>query len=363
MLIIDFYIPKTKSDCIMPYSHNHPKQSHKLSRLKQLGVLLCMLPSLANAQEEIIVFHNTENLFYPTDDTLTLDDDFTINGKKHWTFKKYKNKLNSLAKTYISIDSKQMPALIGLCEIENNTVLDNLTQDTPLRKVGYKYIHYPSNDIRGIDVALLYDPKKFKIIDSFPLPRISQREEDRTRDVLYVKGILDSITLNIYVLHAPSRRENNIKKDLRQHIFENIYQNIEKLKQEGETNFIIMGDFNDNPWDETVSKGFKLQSKHSNTPPLLTNLMSNNKDKAGSYVFSGTLFSFDQFIVSEQIKQRLVFDTSCNQTFVYKPNFLILQDKRQRYDRPSPTYKGMRYAGGISDHFPIVMRLNTVSNK
>ncbi len=345
----------------MPYSYNHSKTRHKLSRLKQIGMLLCILPSLASSQEEIIVFHNVENLFYPTDDTLTLDDDFTVNGKKHWTFRKYKNKLNSLAKTYISIDSKLMPALIGLCEIENNTVLDNLTRETPLRKVGYKYIHYPSNDIRGIDVALLYDPKKFTIIKSFPLPRISQKEEDRTRDVLYVKGILDSITLNIYVLHAPSRRENNIKKDLRQHIFENIYHNIEKLSQEGETNFIVMGDFNDNPWDETVCNGFR--TKHTDSNSLLINLMRNNKDKTGSYVFSGSLFSFDQFLVSEQIEQRLIFDSSCNKTFVYKPKFMILQDKRQKYDRPFPTYKGMRYAGGISDHFPIVMRLKTSPTK
>ena len=357
-------------------AHNRRSFSNKpkLSRLKQLGVLLCLLPTLSQSQEEIIVFHNVENLFYPLDDTLTLDDEYTANGRKHWTFGKYKAKLNALAKTYISIDAKQMPALIGLCEIENNQVLNALINDTPLRKTGYKYIHYPSKDLRGIDVALLYDPNKFKVQEKFPMPPVSSREEDRTRDVLYVKGILGQMNLNLYVLHAPSRREGNVKKDLRQKIFENIYLDIKEKMSKGEQNFIIMGDMNDNPWDETVMQGFNLQTTNSferipengisttttsSKQPLLFNLMSNNKDKTGTYVFSGYLFSFDQFIVSGNIKEHLIFDNTFNDTFIYKPEFLISKDKRKKYDRPFSTYKGVKYEGGISDHFPIIMRLKT----
>ena len=338
---------------------HHKSNIQKVSRLKQLGVLLCMIPTLAQSQEEIIVFHNTENLFYPQNDSLTADDEYTVNGKKHWTFGKYNAKLNALAKTYISIDAKQMPALIGLCEIESNQVLNALTKDTPLRKTGYRYIHYPSKDIRGIDVALLYDPKKFKVLENFPMPPVSDREEDRTRDVLYVKGILGKLTLNIYVVHAPSRRENNIKKDLRQKIFGNIYADIQSKMQKGEENFLVMGDMNDNPWDETVSEGFNLESSNKNNPPLLFDMMNDNKDKTGSYVFSGYLFSFDQFLVSESVKQRIVLNDTFNDTFVYKPGFLISKDKRKKYDRPFSTYKGIKYEGGISDHFPIIMRLNT----
>ncbi|MBR1625872.1 MAG: hypothetical protein IJ681_01880 [Bacteroidales bacterium] len=340
----------------------HKSNYNKLSRLKQLGVLLCLVPSLAQTQEEIIVFHNVENLFYPLDDSLTLDDDYTVGGKKHWTFGKYKTKLNALAKTYISIDANQMPALIGLCEIENNQVLNALTKDTPLRKTGYRYIHYPSKDIRGIDVALLYDPKKFKIKESFPMSPVSTKEEDRTRDVLYVKGVLGQIEVNLYVVHAPSRRENNIKKELRQKIFANIYSDIEKRIKNGEENFIVMGDMNDNPWDESILKGFNQEYINENNPQILFNLMSNNKDKTGSYVFNGNIFSFDQFLVSDKIKQRLVFNNTFNETFVYKPDFLVSKDRRKNYDRPFSTYKGMKYEGGISDHFPIIMRL-TIKRK
>ena len=144
--------------------------------------------------------------------------------------------------------------------------------------------------------------------------------------------------------------------------------------QQGEENFLVMGDMNDNPWDETVINGFNLvlsdngcqESNTQNTvrsntsPQSLFNLMSDNKDKTGSYVFSGYLFSFDQFLVNDNIKQRLVFSGACNETFIYKPEFLISKDKRKKYDRPFSTYKGVKYEGGVSDHFPIIMRLKTV---
>lgn len=339
----------------------HQKKTKvKLSRLKRLGVLLCMLPALASAQEEIIVFHNCENLFYPTKDSLHADDDFTYEGKKHWTFKKYQTKLNQLAKTYISIDAKQMPSLIALAEIENDKVLEALTKGTSLRKVGYKYIHYPSHDIRGIDVALLYDTNKFTIIESRPLTPVSQREEDRTRDVLYVFGVLNTMPIHIFVVHAPSRRENNIKKDLRKKIFEDVYSHIKTLQAKGEKNFLVMGDMNDNPWDETIEQGFHTERDlKSEISPLLYNLMQDNKDKTGSYFFNGNVLSFDQFLVSESIKERIVFSPNCNNTFIYKPSFLVKQSKRTKYDVPFSTYKGMKYEGGISDHFPIVLRLKT----
>lgn len=333
------------------------KRNKKISRLKQLGALMCIIPTLVGAQEEILVFHNCENLFYPEDNPETLDDEYTVNGKKHWTFQKYNDKLNALAKTYISIEENKMPALIGLAEIENDKVLQALTMNTPLRKVNYKYIHYPSRDVRGIDVALLYDDKKFSVLEDYPLKRVSDREEDRTRDVLYVKGMLNDLKINVYVVHAPSRRENNIKKDLRKKIFQMILSHIDSLYLTGEENFIIMGDMNDNPWDDSVKEGFYI-NPNDKSKPILYNLMKQNKDKTGSYVYSGKPLSFDQFLVSQSVRNRIVFSKSCNSTFIYKPQFLIRPSKSS-IDTPNPTYQGLRYKGGISDHFPIIMRIKT----
>ncbi|MBQ0112937.1 MAG: hypothetical protein KBT03_07395 [Bacteroidales bacterium] len=334
-------------------------KTKKQSRLRHLGLMLCMLPNLVFAQEDIIMFHNCENLFYPLNDSLTEDDDFTVEGKKHWTFKRYNAKLNALAKTYISVDEKMMPSIIGLVEVENDTVLDALTKDTPLRKVGYKYIHYPSKDIRGIDVALLYNPKRFLVEQHYVLPTISDKEQDRTRDVLYVKGVLNKLNINIYVVHAPSRRENNIKKHLRQEIFSQIYNHIESLKEKGEDNFLVMGDFNDNPWDETVLEGFHIKTNSSDDSALLYDLMMKNKNTTGSYVYSGTYLSFDQFLLTKSLKDRLLYDEFFNSTHVYKPSFLINKDRSKRLDIPFSTYKGYYYQGGVSDHFPIIMKLKT----
>lgn len=338
------------------YKHKQPVKKH--SKLKQFGLMLCLLPNLVFAQkEDVIVFHNTENLFYPIDDSLTMDDDFTYEGKKHWTFKRYNKKLNDLAKTYIAIDKNYMPSLIGLCEVENDAVLNALTLSTPLRKVGYKYIHYYSKDIRGIDVALLYNPKRFKVEQHYVLPSISNKETDRTRDVLYVKGVLGQIMINIYVVHAPSRRENNAKKHLRQEIFSQIYNHIQGLYSKGETNFLIMGDFNDNPWDNAIKQSLHL--KDSTYSPQLIDLMQNNRNKTGSYFFGGSYLSFDQFVVSNNLKDRIVYDDNFTLSHIFTPDFLVERDPYSRKNKPFSTYKGMNYQGGISDHYPIILKLST----
>lgn len=333
-------------------------KSIKQSRLKQLGLMLCVLPHIVCAQEDIILFHNCENLFYPTNDSLSQDDDFTIEGKKHWTFKRYKDKLNSLAKTYMAVD-ESLPAIIGLAEVENDTVLEALTKATSLRKVGYKYIHYPSKDIRGIDVALLYNPKKFEIIEHYILPSLSDKETDRTRDVLYVHGILNKLELNIYVVHAPSRREHNIKLPLRKEICSQIYSHVQTLKDKSQENFLIMGDFNDNPWDEAVEDGFCLRKNAENLEPMLVDLMANNKQITGSYVYSGTYLSFDQFIISRNLQKRIVYDEVFDKSHIFKPSFLVKQDPYTKIDVPFSTYKGYTYQGGISDHYPIILKLKT----
>lgn len=321
--------------------------------------MLCVLPNLVLAQEDIILFHNCENLFYPLNDSITEDDDFTAEGKKHWTFKRYNNKLNALAKTYIAVDEKTLPSIIGLAEVENDEVLKALTQATVLRKAGYKFIHYPSKDIRGIDVALLYNPKRFTVKEHYVLPSISDKQTDRTRDVLYIEGTLNKLDLCIYVVHAPSRRENNIKKKLRHNIFSQIYNHIDSLRKGGKENFIVMGDFNDNPWDKTVEKGFCLKDTINNSTPFLKNLMYANKNQTGSYVYSGSYLSFDQFIVTKSVEERLLYDEVFTRSHIFKPSFLVKNDKSYAIDIPFSTYKGYYYQGGISDHFPIIMKLKT----
>lgn len=323
---------------------------------KRLALFFCLLNNVVFAQKDVVIFHNCENFFYPTNDTLTQDDDYTSEGRKHWTFERYNKKKNSLAKTYIAVGNGELPSLIGLCEVENDNVLNDLCKGTILRKGNYKFIHYDSDDLRGIDVALLYLPSRFTPLEHYKITYRSDKEEERTRDILYVNGVLGNKKINIYVIHAPSRREHNIKKSLRQAIFDTVYRHICHLMSENdETNFLIMGDMNDNPWDSAVKDGFRTIATAKNPQPLLVNIMQNNKNKVGSYVYNGSYQSFDQFIVSRSL---LEFTDSSGTGNVFRADFLTDGNPKHRLLTPYSTYKGTYYQGGISDHFPIVMVIN-----
>lgn len=314
-------------------------------------MLLSLIPNMVIAQQGIIVFHNCENFFYPTKDSIALDEDFTAEGKKQWTFSRYNSKKNLLAKTYIAAGAGTMPSIIGLCEIENDKVLYDLCKDSPLRKANYKYIHYPSEDVRGIDVALLYN-ETFTPLSHSKLVVETSPTEEKTRDVLYVQGMLHQTKLNIYVVHAPSRREHNIKKGLRTRMFAMVYNHIEELRAKGEENFIIMGDMNDNPWDSSIKDGFNTIAHRNNPDPFLVNLMRNDKNKRGSYVYNGQYCSFDQFIVSKNLLN-LIDTEKKEEGYIFRPNFLIENERKNRLIQPLSTYRGMNYQGGASDHFPI----------
>jgi hypothetical protein len=334
------------------------KQKPKIGRIKQIATLLCVLPNIVMSQKETIVFHNCENFFYPYKDTTSQDDDYTATGRKHWTKSRFEKKRDMLAKTYIAIGNGDFPALIGLCEIEGKEVLDELCFNSPLAKANYNYIHYDSKDIRGIDVALLYDKDKFTPDYSQQITPPIKDEDEPTRDVLYVKGRLNkNFQLHIFVIHAPSRREHNIKRQLRESIFSLVKQKIDSLCSQGENNFLIMGDMNDNPWDESIINGFGTAEGGKNKP-FLTNLMQNNQNKTGSYYYEGRLLSFDQFIVSQNIRQKLIYTNPDDTTHIFNPPFLVSKDRRIKLPIPYSTYRHSKYIGGVSDHFPVYLNIN-----
>lgn len=337
-------------------TNQQKKQAKSKSRAKSLALLFCMLPNMIFAQKDIVVFHNCENLFHPSGDSLSQDDDFTLEGRKHWTYERYKKKLNLLAKTYIAAGEGLFPSIIGLCEIENDKCLNDLCKDTPLRKGNYKFIHYNSEDLRGIDVALLYRPSRFTPIEHHKITFPASNDSERTRDVLYVCGEIEKTKLHIYVIHAPSRREHNAKKMLRKTIFNTVYEHMKQLKDKGEENFMIMGDFNDNPWDSSVTEGFRTKSPQS----FLVNMMQGNKHKTGSYVYNGEYLCFDQFILSRPL---LEISNENFDGYIFRKDFLIEDNPKNKLITPFSTYKGVRYQGGVSDHFPIVLKLDFQTNK
>ena len=330
----------------------------KIGRIKQIATLLCVIPNIVLSQKEVIVFHNCENFFHPSNDSIKEDDEFTVKGKKHWTWHRFEKKRDMLAKTYIDAGQGKHPVIIGLCEVEGVKALNSLCFGSPLRKFGYKYVHYPSQDVRGMDVALLYDENKFHVLQSRQIVPSIQSTDELTRDVLYVKGTLNGkFTMNIYVIHAPSRREHNIKQPLREKIFTMIKADIDRLKGEGEDNFLVMGDLNDNPWDESVLRGFQTADTTAQNEQPLFNLMQSNPSTIGSYYYGGEMLSFDQFLVSQSLKSKIYYPDSSDTTHVFKPPFLINDNPKLSLEIPLSTYRRYKYAGGVSDHFPIILHV------
>ncbi|NCC17952.1 MAG: hypothetical protein EOM29_03355 [Bacteroidia bacterium] len=319
-----------------------------------------LLPQLLKSQTEIIAFHNCENFFYPTNDSLSKDDDFTINSPRNWNWERFNLKKDLLAKTYIAMSKGNLPSIIGLCEIESDRVLSALCDDSPLKKGNYEFIHYNSSDIRGMDLAMLYRKDKFKVIrhENIVVDK-SLIVDEPTRDILYVNGILNKVPLHIFVVHAPSRRNQDRNRPLRKAVFDLIYKKAKELYDKGEKNIIIMGDFNDNPWDKTIKEGFKL-AKYYNHTPTFVNLMNKDKDKRGSYTYMGKMLNFDQMIVSYDLIQKI--DTASTTSHIFMQDFLIDNNPNQTMITPFSTYKGFKYQGGISDHFPIYLKLITPKN-
>lgn len=305
-----------------------------------------------------IMFYNVENLFDIEDDSTKNDNDFLPEGRMHWNKMRYNTKLNHIYKVIIGVGEWAPPEIIGLCEIENHKVLNDLCIKTPLSKFEYKIVHYDSPDYRGIDVALLYLNKKFKVVHHMIIPvNFPNEPKKKTRDILYVKGIgLKTDTLHIYVNHWPSRRggQSNTEK-YRIHAARILKHSVDSiLTLNPSANIVLMGDFNDDPENESIKILLNTHKKDTNDTSLcnISHLYPHNK--AGTLKYRGTWNTFDQFIVSSAlIKTKTTFYVSSQKSQIYAPEYLLIPDDNYTGKKPFRTYTGPTYKGGFSDHLPI----------
>ncbi|MCP4977045.1 MAG: endonuclease [Maribacter sp.] len=304
-----------------------------------------------------IAFYNLENLFDTIDDPDTLDDDFTPKGFKKWTPKRYKRKVYKLAKTISKIgleSTESPPCLVGIAEIENETVVQDLVNAAPLRKTKYAYVHYDSPDERGIDTGLLYHKEYFEVLYSEPIPlKVNNLdgERDTTRDILYVHGKLNNEIVHVFVNHWPSRRDGDIETDYKRvEAAKTIKHKMTQIEDEFvNPNYIIMGDFNDNP----DSNSIQLLVKDSNLYNPMEKLGSPERGSA-NYRRSWSLF--DQIIVSHNFFN---FEKGTH-SFAHANIFddrLLTEWKGKYKGTPFRTYAGRKYLGGYSDHFPVYIQL------
>ena len=306
-------------------------------------MFLCLaFPALAQESFRIL-FWNTENLFDCKDDPKKNDNEFLPDATRRWTYFRYRDKLKNLAKAIIASGNEYVPDLVGLCEVENDSCLYDLTRRSPLKEAGYRYVMTDSPDQRGIDVALLYQRGSFKLLQhqSIRIPS-KQQKKAPTRDILHVVGkVVSGDTLDVMVVHYPSRRGGKAKSEpyrlLVAEILKHAVDSVMQVRQN--PNVVIMGDFNDGPSSPVMKK---LCSDGR-----LVNLMQGKKE--GTYRYRGAWEILDQFLVSENVRTK-------NAEVLQHP-FLLEEDEKYGGNKPFRTYNGMRYQGGFSDHLPIILDL------
>lgn len=321
-------------------------------------------------KKDTIIFramsYNVENLFDCRHDTLKNDYEFLPNATRHWNYPKYKKKLDNIARVIIAVGGWTPPALVALCEVENDSVLRDLTRYSALREADYRYVMTQSLDERGIDVALLYQRGLFKLLSyqclSIPKPDKSSRP---TRDILHVSGLLlNQDTLDIFVAHFPSR-SGGIKESepYRLQAAQKLKNTVDSLMQiRFQPQILIMGDFNDYPHNKSVKEILKatIPPSHPNeflNKRYLYHLLvrkTNILKHFGSYKYQGEWGLLDHIIVSGNLLcLSSSFYTDETQADVFNCPFLLTEDKKFGDKQPFCTYYGMKYQDGYSDHLPV----------
>ena len=287
---------------------------------------------------------NCENMFDCQHDSLKDDTEWMPDGKRKWTPARYWRKLNHIGQEILSCQQEGVPDLVALVEVENDSCLFDLTRRSLLRGAGYEYLMTQSPDVRGIDVALLYQPMTFRPIcydylDVKPLEGMRP-----TRDILYVKGeTLLGDTLHVFVVHAPSRYGGEKQsRPNRQLIADRLMSVVRQLPVDAKV--IIAGDFNDGATDPA------LRFLEDNGLHNVTAKATGSHGAKATYRYQGVWQSIDHVFVST------VLLNSVEQSFINDAPFLLEEDKKYGGVKPLRTYNGYRYQRGFSDHLPLVVR-------
>jgi len=321
------------------------------------------------AQEERgdirVMFYNVENLYDTFDDSLTDDSEFQPEGDRHWTPFKMQDKIKNIAKVITAVGGWDPPEIIGMCEIENRYVLEQLTDFSPIADFGYKIIHYDSPDGRGIDVALLYLEKKFKPIHqqkieiSFP-----GSNERKTRDILYVKGLANNQdTLHVFINHWPSRLGGQLESESKRLFVASVLKakTDSIFKSNPCSNIIITGDFNDEPENKSLNDVLEAKREYADIKENnLYNISFSLQEKGlGSHKFQGTWGMLDQFVVSGCLlkKKEKGLSTSLENVHVFSRDYLMEPDEKNTGTMPKRTFVGFKYNQGFSDHLPVYLDL------
>ena len=295
-----------------------------------------------------IAFWNIENLFDLVDDPNKNDDEFSIGGRKNVTSEIYDLKIKHSAEVLLDLNAD----ILGLCEVENLSVLQDLNRS--FAKRDYDIIHYDSPDERGIDNVLLYDKSRFKVLNSRPI-RNSLNNKDKTRDILYVLGQFQSDTLHIFVNHWPSNYggvEQSIpKRAATANLIKNEIKKIQSKNSYAE--IVLLGDFNEDPDDANVKSLEEVGLKS-----LMKSMIG--KPKVGTYVYRGKDYFYDQIIINDGLNDNKNLAVVKNSVYILDlPKYRQQEGKYKHY--PFRFWAGSRLLGGYSDHLAVKFLIKNVN--
>ncbi len=337
--------------------------------MKSTILLLFLTLSLSAQMEDYKVacvgFYNLENLFDTENDTLINDEEFLPAGRRAWTKERYSEKLDNMAFVISKMGTDVTPfgpSILGVSEIENRRVLEDLVAHEDLIERDYQIVHFDSPDKRGIDVALLYQGRHFELTKAEPITlNLTELGSTRpTRDILYVEGLLDGEQMHFMVNHWPSRgggeKKTKAYRNQGARVVKSVIDSITQVNQDAK--IFVLGDLNDDPSSESVKSILRAKSKKSEVEKggLFNPMADLYRRGIGSNAYRDAWSLFDQILMTSGLLSKKQSGYFHYKTIVYNKKFLI--QKSGKYSGyPFRTFSGSEYIGGYSDHFPVFVYL------
>lgn len=338
--------------------------------MKKRLIFTCLLVALLAvgfAQKPYkVMFYNLENFFDTINDPEVLDDEFTPEGPKQWNSAKYFKKLGNMEHVLFDIAAidKNYPVVIGVSEVENRTVLEDIVATPKLAPANYRIAHYDSPEARGVDVAFMYRPDVFKLEGSFPVKTVIPTLPNfKTRDILTMWGKIDNEPVFFMVAHWPSRLGGKEASEFKRIAVGEQMRRIADsvLKVNPATKVIAMGDFNDDPSDRSMAQGLgaKGRIKELAEGDFYNPFAEMHKAGLGTLAYGDAWNLFDNIVVTENLANGSQGDLKLQKApgsryygNIFK-QYYMLQKEGQFKGYPLRTYVGNNFQGGYSDHFPV----------
>lgn len=339
--------------------------------------LLLLCPLFFYAQRDtaqiMISFYNVENLYHPDNDSLFNDDDFTATGLYHWSFSKYVKKINNISKVLIAMGQGDPPDIAAMAEVENDEVFKRFCYNSPLKKYEYGFVHFDAPYLRGVETGLLYRKKRIHIIHSEAVSVVFPFEpHTKNRDILYVvaekqwndgsgTNTIENDTIHLFVNHWTSRYGGYGATMPKRAYYASVLRHFTDslLDVNPSARIVIVGDFNDYPTDESVSKVLAACNMDKTDTAKLYNLMYKflSMNNIGTHKHEDFWGCLDQVIVSSALLKNEGLHVVNREAHIFKEDFMLLDDEKYGGYKVFRTFLGPRYLGCYGDHLPVYLLL------